>query len=296
MLRKTGIVFSMLIMGSTFVFAAPSVNFDEGINGSLNTMLDEHDKFDKALDKALNEKVAANNPLEVYREQLAQVKKPSYETLLPVLQNLTEYNKEFATVKDEDKLNKLAFEISFPAKAGWNSYRKIGIKEIFDSYWPEEQNNEEMSLLEYNLRVNSMPKDQINNRKLLDRTEFAAKFLKEFEEFSKKMQSSKKYNGAKIIKELVPVIEAYNDMVKDVPASDALVKSSVFRTPIACGWGRTQSIEDLRGNLGIVWFASGDAYKYRDAESLQAHFPGLGLKQASVFAKFVSTYYIWAGK
>ena len=66
--------------------------------------------------------------------------------------------------------------------------------------------------------------------------------------------------------------------------------------PIACGWGRAQSIEELRDNLGIVWFASGDALKYRNAEDLQMTYKGLSQKDAAAFAEFVAGYYIWSGK
>ena len=293
MLRKSVSMFVLLAVSSISVYAASATNLDGNIDNAFASFQEEYNVV--GIDKVLNDKMIESDPLSVYHKNLAQIKNPSYETLLPLLQKLSVYNKQF-TSNNEAQSRDLAAKIAAPANAGWNTYRTIGITEIFNTYLPENQKDEQVALLEYNIKTNLIPMDQIANKQLLENMPLAENFLKNFNEFSAKMASVKQYSGKEIIAGFVPVIESYNDMVKAVPASAALVKTSVFRMPIACGWGRAQSVEELRDNLGIVWFASGDASKYRNAEDLQMTYKGLSQKDAAAFAKFVAGYYIWSGK
>lgn len=296
MLRKVGKVINVLIIlvvsGISVYAAVPGAE----LNGNISEWLKDQGTNVNKVDKVLNETIEQNDLLNIYHQQLAQVKNPSYGTLLPLLKNLAGYNKQFSTVKDDAKLRELAFRISLPVKAGWNTYRKVGIQEIFNEYLPVEQGDKQVALLEYNVKSFLIPRDQIFNKQLLEEMPLAKKFLKDFNDFSAKMNAAKKYDGKEIIKEFVPVIQSYNDMVKTVPASAALVQSSVFRVPIACGWGRAQSIEEFRDNLGIIWLAGGDAAQYRNVENLQETYKGLSKKDAAVFADFVERYYHWAGR
>lgn len=289
-------VFIVLAISGISVYAAAPVTDLNGNIVNVSELSKEQYVNGNVLDKALNEAIEKDAILNVYHQKLAQVKNPSYETLLPLLQGLSAYNQQFASGKDDVKLRELAHKIGFPVKAGWNNYRKIGITEIFANYLPVEQKDKQVALFEYNVKNYLLPEDQVFNKQLLENMPLAEKFLKDFNNFSAKMNSAQKYNGKDIIKEFTPVVESYNDMVKAVPASAALVKSSVFRMPIACGWGRAQSVEELRDNLGIIWLAGGDAAEYRSVANLQETYKGLSKKDAALFADFVYGYYRWSGK
>ena len=291
MLRKAGIVFGVLIIGSTFVFAAPSANFNNGINASLNVSLDEHEKFDKALDKVLNDKAAANNPLEVYHNQLAQVTKPSYETLLPVLQQLAAYNAKFAEIKDKKELRDLASKIAAPANAGWNNYRKIEFNEIFEYYIPDDQQDKNIALLEYNVKSNTISKEELENEQLLENIAVAKKFLNKMDVFAAKMAATKKFDGATVIKEFIPVIGSYEEMLRALPAAAKLARSATFKKPIACGWGRTYSVVELRDKVGVIYHAGGDAFEYKTAEDLERDYNKITEEEARIFANFTYYYY-----
>ena len=292
MLRKAGIFLAFAVMGSSLVSAAETINFDNGIDVSAISANVRSDKENSKLANVLQQVGEENySPLTVYRMQISRIKKPSYEVLLPILQKLAAYNKQFATIKDEQRLASLAGRIAALTSVGWNTYRNIGIEEIYDRYIPVNQTDKQIALLEYNVKKYSMSKEQLANKALLENMPVAEQFLKDFKAFSVKMNFAEKYNGAEIISAFVPVAKSYSDMAKRVPAAATLAQNSVFQTPIACGWGRTHTVEELHNDLGIIWWAGGDAYEYRTAETMQEKYPGLTHGDAVVFADFVKSYY-----
>ena len=296
MLRKAGILFAFAVMGSVSVSAADTINFDNGVNISAiydNAIFNNEDsKLDNALTQIMEIQQDGNStPLAAYREQISRIRQPSYDVLLPVLQKLAVYNRQFSTIKDEQRLVSLASKIATLTHTGWNNYRNIGIVEIYDRYVPVNQPDRQIALLEYNIKKYSMTKEQIANTALLENMPVAEQFLKDFKAFSVKMNFTGKYNSAEIISAFVPVAKSYGDMAKKVPAAATLAKQSVFKTPIACGWGRTHTVEQLHEKLGIIWHGGGDALEYRTAENMQKEYSGLTYSDAAVFADFVSNYY-----
>lgn len=290
MLQKAGIFLAFTIMGSLGVSATDTINFDNGVNIAAFADSAKLNGAEAVIDNTLNQ-YAENTPLAAYREQVLRIKKPSYDVLLPVLRKLSVYNKQFETIKDEERLRALAGKIAALTRTGWNTYRDIGIEEIYDRYIPVNQTDKQIALLEYNVKKYSMSKEQVANGLLLANMPVAKQFLSDFKAFTVKMSFAGKYNAAEIIKTFVPVIESYNAMINKVPATAALAKNSVFKTPVACGWGRTHTVEKLRDDLGIIWYAGGDAYEYMTAGTLQEKYSGLSNSDAEIYAEFVSNYY-----
>ena len=292
MLGKAGSILTFLVMGSVFVCAAPVISSNEGINNTFNAIKEQSGNIEEVFDQALNDKfVSANDPLEVYHSQLLQVKNPSYETLLPLLQKLAAYNEQFATLKDEAQLRALASKIAAPAQAGWNDYRKIDFNEIFDFYIPDNQQDKQVALLEYNVKSNTVSKEEQDKIEQVKHIEAAQDFMGKVDVFSAKMQGAKKFDGKLVIKEFIPVIKSYNALVKQIPGFAELARTSVFQKPIACGWGRTHNIVELRDNIGVIIYSGGDAFEYRTAGSLQKMYKGITKEEANLFADFTVNFY-----
>ena len=70
-----------------------------------------------------------------------------------------------------------------------------------------------------------------------------------------------------------------------------LARTSVFQKPIACGWGRTHNIVELRDNIGVIIYSGGDAFEYRTAGSLQKMYKGITKEEANLFADFTVNFY-----
>ena len=238
------------------------------------------------------QRIAAETaPLQQYREQVYQIEKPSYETLLPALRALTAYNSQFATSRDVDQKRKLAAELLRPAQTGWNNYRAIDLKEIFENYVPlKGQNDKAIGDLEFFVNLHSLSQEQQNNMRVLQSMIHAAKkFTQQYQAFFNWMQESKEYDEKAIISHLVPMIKEYNKVRTAHPEMIKLIHDSIFKQPVKAGWNRTHTIEGFRYLLGLDWYAGGDAYEYRSAARLQALF-GVSLEEGEAFSHFVSRY------
>ncbi len=231
-------------------------------------------------------------PYEHYQKKLATVQNPSYKTLRPLFVALSVYNADFGRATTEEEKIKLANMLAKETWAGWNNYRPIGMIEIFDSYFPQENKDKEIALLEYNIKSNLLSKEQRSLISVFENMsfEYGGELDEPYNKFVKFVQAATSYRPKDIIEAFVPMIEAYKQMEKDCQGTEFFVKRSAFKKPIAAGWGRTTTVDELRYHIGMEETAGGDYVAPYSVEQLQERY-GVSPDVAEVFFDFVSNYY-----
>ena len=226
------------------------------------------------------------DPYLSYQKQLAAIKQPSYQTLRPLFDALTIYNADFAQMKTQEECSQLAHRLAQTTWTGWNNYRKIGMLEIFDRYFPQENKDEKIALLEYNIKINLLSGTKWHYLMVFEsmNDEYVSAFKKSYNEFIRALQEETSYRPKEVIKFYIPLIEAYKQLKQDFPATASLIKGFVFEKPFVTGWGRTTTIEGLRHQIGIQEMTEG--WHVYSPEELQKRY-GVLAEDAAVFAEFV---------
>jgi len=231
------------------------------------------------------------SPFAEYVQKIREIDSPSYETLRPLFENLTVYNADFAIAEKEGIWKQLAEMLSKPVWTGWNNYRPVGMLEIFDVYFPQHNADEEIALLEYNVKSNLLSKAQQEFIDVFSRMddESVAAFKGPYEDLINKLETSTSYDPKEIVESFVPMIEAYNQLEREFSGAAFLAKKSVFVLPFAAGWGRTTTIEKLRTSLGVERLPGGELAEVYTPEQLQQRY-GVSVGTAGVFFQFVKNY------
>ncbi len=226
-----------------------------------------------------------------YQKNIFTIKAPSYQQLRPLFEDLTVYNKVFADPKNKENKGRLANLLAKPVWAGWNTYRPIGMIEIFDLYFPQENKDAEITLLEYNVKTNLLSEEKRSLIALFENMndENLAAFRVSYDELIRVIQQATSYEPGKMVEAFVPVIKAYNQLKEDCPEVAFLVKRSAFEKPIATGWGRVNTIEELRYNIGVEEMCGGDYICAYSPENLQKLY-NVSAETAALFSTFVKNY------
>ena len=240
----------------------------------------------------ISEVITVNTPFEVYKKALANVKEPSYNNLQPLFEDLTVLNATFAkgTVSSN---NKLANYLNQSVNAGWNTYRKVNMLEIFYYYFPQENENKNIALFEYNIKsalFNSLQRAEIlmfqnTNDKAV------AQLNTSYNQFAKTLQNAETYNPQTLIIPFITLIKDCEQAEKAFPGLTALAKESLFIQPVLAGWGRTVTVKEIKNKLGIEKDIAGDGINLYSADKLKEMY-GLSSQDAELMFKFVREYNI----
>lgn len=266
------------------------------VAGSLS-LAAQNAAFSRTLQKNVTRAVAQENAqfntaaYENYKTHITRVQKPSYETLAPLLEGLTVYNKDFADTAKKAVHAQLAALLVAPVQSGWNDYRPIGMLELFNLYFPQENKDKAIATLEYNIKRNVVSQEQeglVNIFKQINEPS-VNRFRAAYSGFVSSIQRMEKYDPRDIIISFMPLIMAYDNMNDQVQGAASLVKKSLFKEPLKAGWGRTTTVDDLRYYLGKCEMAGGDYVYTYTPERLQEMY-GLHPDVAEKFHRFVDNY------
>ncbi len=260
--------------------------------GSLSLCAYTSDDLIKQIRKDVTKVITQAMPFEAYKQALENTQNPSYENLQPLFADLTVFNDDFNKKNISDK-NQLAKYLTQPVKVGWNTYRKVDMLEIFKYYFPQENYNKDIALLEYNVKSNLLTPSQRAEISMFKNTndEEATKLYNSYEQFAKTLQSVTSYNPKQLITSLVELIRTCNQIEQTSPDIVTLAKKSLFIQPILAGWGRTITIAEINTKLGIEKDIYGDGINFYSPKRLQEIY-GLSSQDAELMDKFEREYHI----
>lgn len=261
------------------------------------------DRADQIADKVLRagvkvvKQVVELTPFDVYQQEVSDIvktpgKEPSYEEVQPALQTLTAYNKFFNGASQEDRA-KMAGLLNQPVTVGWNNYRKVPLTEILDRYLPQENKDEDVATLEYNIRLNLLTPVQKDNIELFEDlgNKEVVKFKKVNKNFVSKMEELSSYDTKVIASEFVKVVKAYNQLNEKLPDAAKLAKVSIFVKPIKTGWGRAVAVSKLYRDLTENYYlGGGDGIVYYKTEWLQQRYD-ISAQDVELLLQFARDYY-----
>ena len=238
-----------------------------------------------------NRQSVDEGPYLAYQEKLSTITNPSYDTLRPLFVDLTVYNESFEKAQSQEERSQLANLLTQETWAGWNTYREIGMLEIFDLYFPQENKDKQIALLEYNIKSSLLSSEK---RALIATFEHVeeetiAAVKDAYEQLVQDLQRAGSYNPKEIIERFLPLIEAYNQLEKERPGAPFFIKRAFFEQPFAAGWGRTTTVDELRYHIGMEVMGGGDYVCAYSPEELQQRY-GVSAETASVFFQFVKEY------
>jgi len=251
------------------------------------------DNFAEQIQPQVARAVAQVAPLNAYRNALENMQEPSYQEFRPLFENLTVYNTAFAKETVPAKKETLAKTLNQPVKVGWNSYRTVDMLEIFRSYFPQENRDENIALLEYNVKSNLLSPLQRAEIAMLQNTQQPelVQFYNSYEQFAQTLQRTSSYNPKELAAAFVTLIKNCNEAKQALPEVMVMAKNSLFRKAILAGWGRTTSVEEIRRQLGTQIEAGGDGVNLYSSKKLQEMY-GLSAQDAELMAVFVKEYYM----
>lgn len=240
----------------------------------------------------ISEVITVNTPFEVYKKALANVKEPSYNNLQPLFEDLAVLNATFAKGTTIDN-NNLAKYLNQYINVGWNAYRKMNMLEIFHYYFPQENSNNNIALLEYNIKYNLLNSSERAEILMFQNTtdKAAARLNTSYVQFVKILQDAKTYDPKSLVIPFVTLIKESGQSEKAFPGLTALAKESLFIQPILAGWGRTVSVKEIKNRLGIEKDIAGDGINFYSADKLKEMY-GLSSQDAELMSKFVREYNI----
>ena len=262
------------------------------------------DRADQIADKILRagvkavKQVVELTPFDVYQQEVSAIVKapgqePSYEELRPALKALATYNKFFEVAPEEEDCAKVAGILNQPVTVGWNNYRKVPLTEILDRYLPQENKDEDVATLEYNIRLNLLTPVQKDNIELFEDLENkeVVKFNKVNKNFVSKMEKLSSYDTKVIASEFVKVVKAYNQLNEKLPDAAKLAKVSIFVKPIKTGWGRAVAVSKLYRDLTENYYlGGGDGIVYYKTEWLQQRYD-ISAQDVELLLQFARDYY-----
>jgi len=266
---KKLIVIIIVAVFSSLSFGAQSGLFEDNVSRAI---AEGSESFDQA-------------PLKYYQEKIASITKPSYEALRPLFERLTVYNADFATDTQKGSWGKLAVALAKPVKTGWNN--SIGMVEIFDNYFPKENKDDGIALLEYNVKANLISQSQREFIVAFEGAddEYVSYFKEQYDDFLNKLETATAYQPKGIVEAFGPLAEAYKKLEQDSAGAALMTRNAAFIQPFPAGWGRTTTVKELGGKLGARY---GQIYSPSELQSLY----NVSIDTAMTFYQFVQTYII----
>lgn len=274
MYTKMTSTLAVVLLGGSLVYAGIPDNFAEQIQTPITRV------------------IASATPLNTYRHALENMQEPSYQELRPLFEDLAIYNEVFANEEIPTNREALAKTLNQPVKVGWNSYRVVDMLEIFRSYFPTENRDENIVLLEYNIKSNLLSPLQRAEIVMLQNTQQPelTQFYTSYEQFVQTVQDISSYNEKEIVSAFVTLIKSCKRVEQTLPEAMVMAKNSLFRKAILAGWGRTTNVEEMRRQLGTQIDAGGDGVTLYSSKKLQEMY-GLSAQDAELMAVFVKEYY-----
>ncbi len=244
------------------------------------------------IEEGIAESIKKEIPFENYKQALENIKKPSYENLKPLFKNLTVFNAKFEKTTVSGK-NKLANYLNQSVNVGWNNYRKVNMMEIFRYYFPKENPDKDIAILEYNVKSNLLTPSQYAEILMFQNTknEEMTQLYDAYQNFAKILQNTGNYDPKALIPSFVNLIKNCNKLDQTVPGGTSLAKKSIFIQPILAGWGRTTSLEEMSRELGMKVDPLGDGINLYSPSKLKEKY-GLSNEDAELMAKFIREYHI----
>lgn len=237
-------------------------------------------------------KITEETPYAKYKRGVAEVTEPTYEALRPLLKELSAFNTYFEVASEEDGA-RIAAVLNEPVQVGWNNYRPVPLKEILDSYLPQENQDADVAALEYYMHLNLLSAAQRESIEVFEDlgNKEMKQFRKTYQKFVSNLEGMPSYDANALTKEYLKVIHAYNKLNETLPSATKFVKSSAFINPIKGGWGRTVTVAQLRRDLAEnKVLGGGDGVTFYTAKQLQQRYD-ISDAETEMLLRFVKEYY-----
>ena len=246
----------------------------------------------KVLEANLTRQIASatskqyKNPYQRYQEQIAQVKNPSFQTLRPLFKELAAYNLIFNENTNLEKSFQLANMLAQETKVGWNEFKPVGMLEIFDTLFPQVNTDNDISQLEYNIKLSLLSKEQWKLINQFDNININDAFVEECRWIYHNIECSGSPLSIKEnIQHFVHLIKFYNAKEKK---TQEMLKQSAFITPLHAGWGRTVTLKEVFFKIGTDTWSDGEEVIILP-EELQSRY-GLSAEDATILYQFIHDY------
>ena len=278
MKSKTIVLFTAVLLGSLSLSAHTLAQADEQILQDVTANISG----------ILSEDV----PFAVYQKAIENIQEPSYENLQPLFKDLTVLNKIFQSGTNFTN-NKLAVKLNQAVKVGWNTFRQVNMLEIFKNYFPQENQDKDIALLEYNIKINLLSLTKQSEILLFQDTKNTAvkQLYSAYTQFTENLENAAAYNPQDIAVSFVNLIKDCNTAEEAQPGITKLAKDMLFTRPILAGWGRTVTAAEIKSKLGMEKDPAGDGVYLYPAEKLQELY-ALSAEDAALMADFVKRYNI----
>jgi len=302
MQRKMMIVPVFVLLVSLPLVAQASSKTTKKIQKWEGTLARVEERLPRSITRKIYEQMKVNPAaFEAYKNEVAQIqverlgKTPTYNELIPALKKMAEeYNKIFRnpSVPTEEKAQLAAF-LNQEVWGGWNSYRRINLKEILDTDFREANPDAQVEEFEYSIRYFLLPEKQREDITAFKHAQNAqlAGFRAAYTDFEFALQNMAAFDTKAVAKILTNVVNAYNEVLAVSKEDAAFIKAAAFAKPLLTGWGRTVNMDWIRKIVGSHYFTDcGDGVSCYKPQELQKWY-GLSEQDAKALVQFTKEFH-----
>ena len=233
----------------------------------------------------------ADVPLTLCIKSFGKVKNPGKDTaaLMEALEYVTAYEQSFVLASSTEEIRALAKKLNGPLPVPWNTYRGNSLIEIFDNYVPDNHGKPSLTLIEYYVKLYTLPEDTI---RLAHQREgqLPEYFMQASRALGKEIFLMQKKNTKQIVELLASLAEQYNKLhAQDKDMAGTLWKH-FFKMPMPTGWQKVTSVDQLRTKYLLFIAGAGDYVRSYTVEELVEKYQ-ITPEQAEQIVNFSTHYY-----
>ena len=228
-----------------------------------------------------------SDPLVQCVEALKKVSNPKKDTdkLMDALRLLLPYEKLFSEAESPEEIRALAKNLMVP----WNTYRGNSLIEIFDEYVPDYHGEPVLTLLEFYVKLYTMPAKTVRLAHQNER-DLPVKFMDAERTLRRELHVMSPKDSKRIVEVLASFAQQYNELYKQDKDKASSLSENLFKMPIPTAWERITSIIQLRRKYLLFVDGGGDFVRSYTIEELVEKY-GITTKQAEQIAKFNAHFY-----